>query len=54
MVLNYNRSTGYLLKWFQGKEGTHIEMYDMYVKSYEIELLSSSTISIDRYGKHGY
>ena len=33
MVLSYNRPTGHLTKW-KG-EGTYIEMYSMYVKSYE-------------------
>ena len=35
MVLSYNRPNGHLLTRFKGKEGTYIEMYDMYAKSYE-------------------
>ena len=33
MVLSYNRPTCHLPKW--KREGTYIEMYSMYVKSYE-------------------
>ena len=48
MVLNYNRPTGQLLKWFKGKQGTYIEMYSMYAKSYE------NNYVLERYDKHGY